>query len=123
MPTHSQMNLPPVLLANDTQDEAPRPKCTPAVASVHAAELFDEALTDARITTAEVAYLLSVSESLVRRMRSKDARERVSFAQMLLLPPAFHWALHKSMSTRYGYGRKALTDLLEAAGRIAMVIG
>jgi hypothetical protein len=95
-----------------TQDDDPD-----AVAS----ELFDTALTAAGLTTAEVAYLFKCSESVVRRMRSKDARERVSFGQMLRLPPAFHIELHRAMNRRFGFGRAALLRLLDAVGEFAAV--
>lgn len=119
----SQLNLPPSLLANGTSAEAVLPKCTPPgidAARELAAMLFDEALTTARITTSEVAYLFDVSESLVRRMRSRDARERASLVQMLLLPPAFHIAMQRAMNKRFGLGKAALLDLLDAVGRLAV---
>lgn len=114
-----QLNLPPSLLANETHEPATRPNSTQD-ADATASELFDEALKAARIETAEVAYLLGVSESVVRRMRSKDSRERVSFAQLLRLPPSFHWHLHKAMNRRFGFGQQALRDLLDTLGLIAV---
>jgi hypothetical protein len=128
-----QLNLPPGLLpketrttgtrVNHTQNDALRPERTHEEidADSMASELFDEALTAARITTAEVAYLFGCSESVVRRMRSKDARERVSFAQLLRLPPAFHIELHRVMNRRFGFGRAALLRLLDAVGDLASV--
>lgn len=120
---HRQLSLPPTLLEKQTQREPLLPKCTqPDDAHVLAAELFDAALTGAKLTSGEVAYLLGISESLVRRMRSKDARERASFVQMLRLPPAFHLELHRAMNRRFGFGRAALVQLLEAAGALALVV-
>jgi hypothetical protein len=122
-----QLNLPPAPLANRTQPDAVRPNHTrdawdPTQAHAVAAELFDEALTAAKLTSQEAAYLLSVSESLVRRMRSPNARERVSFTQMLRLPPAFHVELHRAMNRRFGFGRQALARLLDAVGDLALVL-
>jgi hypothetical protein len=88
-----------------------------------AAVLFDEALKAAHIETGEAAYLLGVSESLVRRMRSKDARERVSFVQLLCLPPAFHLELHRAMNRHYGFGRHLLARVLEDLGALALAGG
>lgn len=108
--------------ANQTQSETTLPKETHDAQSL-AAELFDEALREARIETGEVAYLLGISESLVRRMRSKDARERVSFVQMLRLPPTFHIELHRAMNRRFGFGRAALRRLLDAVGDLVVAEG
>lgn len=136
---NSQLSLPPMPVAkgtheasargNHTQEEAERPKETHAHghltaedAHAMAARIFDEALTDARITTAECAHLLGISESLVRRMRSGDARERVAFAQMLRLPPAFHIAMHRAMNRRFGFARAALSQLIDAAGALAVLV-
>lgn len=131
--SNSQLNLPPLPVVKETQQDSPRANHTPANVSrakgtqqpdadEMSAELFDTALTAASVTTAEAAFLLGISESLVRRMRSKDSRERVSFAQLLRLPPAFHLELHRAMNARYGYGRQALLDALDALGRIALVM-
>lgn len=122
MPKHSQLSLGPLPLANETQAEPARPQSTHE-ADALAADLFDGALlsADPPLSTADVAYRLDISESLVRRMRSRDARERVSYAQMLRLPPSFHLALHKLTDRHFGFGRAALRDLLDAAGRLAVV--
>lgn len=113
-----------MLRANETRESVERPKCTqPDNPDVFSAVFFDQALTNARIETPEVAHLFGVSESVVRRMRNPNARERVSFAQMLKLPPRFHFELHKVMNRRYGFGRAALAELLEAAGSLAMFAG
>lgn len=87
------------------------------------AELFDAALNDPRanLTNKEVAHLVGVSESLVQKWRTPSARTCPSFVQLLRLPPAFHLALHRSMNRRFGFGRAALVDLLEAVGSLALV--
>jgi DNA-binding transcriptional regulator LsrR (DeoR family) len=118
MPNH-QLNLPPLPLANGTQPESVRPDSTQE-ADALASVLFDQSLTRAQLTTADVAYQLKISESLVRRLRSADARERVSFAQILSLPPSFLLELTKALNARFGFGRAALLDLLDAAGRLAV---
>jgi hypothetical protein len=108
-------------LADRKQDSPVLPKCTPREkAQAIAAELFDEALTNARIETAEVAYVLDVSESLVRRWRSKDARERASYVQMLMLGPKFGIELHRATSRRFKFGRAALAQAIEALGALAL---
>lgn len=122
--SNHQLSLGPLPLADRTRDEAVRPKCTQREeASAIAAELFDRALTLAGVTTAEVAYILDVSESLVRRWRSKDARERISFVQLLMLPRKFHTALKKEWNKRDGSSREALLRLLDAAGDLAVSEG
>lgn len=90
---------------------------------VLSAQLFDEALREAKLTSQEVAHLLRVSESLVNRMRSPNYREGVSLRQMLRLPPAFHLELHRAMNRRFGFGRAMLRELLETLGCLAMVAG
>jgi hypothetical protein len=87
-----------------------------------AADLLNEAFKDAKLENKEAAFLCGVSESLVEKWRSKDQRGAPSFVQMLCLPPKFHYALHKQMNKRYGFGKAALRDLMDAAGSLAMVI-
>lgn len=110
-----------MLLSKETQADPVRPNDTHEAEAL-SARLFDEALTASQLSTADVAYLLNISESLVRRMRSRDARERVSFTQMLRLPPSFQAELHKGLCNHFGFGRQALVDLLDAAGRLAVVV-
>lgn len=117
----SQLNLPPTLLTNHSQDGAVRTNCSQGP-EVMAAQLFDGALADAKLTSKEVAALLGVSESMVNRMRSANYRERISFPQMLLLPPAFHIALHRQMNRQFGFGRAALARLLGAVEDLALVV-
>lgn len=120
---NSQLNLPPMPLVNQTQDEAVRPKYTQGDdPRAIAAEVFDSALTAANISTADVASRFRVSESLVRRMRSRDARECVSNVQMLLLPPSFHVEYFRAMNKRFGLGRALLNRLMDAAADLALVV-
>ncbi len=87
-----------------------------------AAELLNDAFQIAKLENKEAAHLCGISENLVEKWRSTNARGAPSFVQMLCLPPAFHLALHKAMNRRFGFGKQALRDLLEAAGSLAMVI-
>ena len=85
-----------------------------------AAELFSEALNAAGMTNAEVAYLLGVSESLVRKMRSKDAREGVSLIQMLKLGPVFLWHFHRGLHAKCKFGRRALAEAVQALSLVGV---
>jgi DNA-binding transcriptional regulator YiaG len=87
-----------------------------------AAELLNDAFDRAQLENKEIAHLCGVSVSLVEKWRSREARGCPSFVQMLLLPPSFHIALHRSMNERFGFARQALRDLLESAGTLAMVL-
>lgn len=97
---------------------------------VLASELFDAAMAvlehpdrkGTRLNNKDVADLCGVSESLVHKWRSSDQRACPSFAQMLCLPPAFHLELHRAMNRRFGFGRAALAQLLEAAGALALFV-
>lgn len=86
-----------------------------------AAALLDEAMENAGLTNKEVAHLCDVSVSLVEKWRSTEARGCPSFVQMLCLPPAFHLELQRAMNRRFGFGRAALMQLLEAAGSLALI--
>jgi hypothetical protein len=88
-----------------------------------AAHLLDVAFRDAGLENKDVAFFCGVSTSLVEKWRSTEQRGCPSFVQMLLLPPAFHIALHRRLNKRYGFGRSALKQLLDAAGDLAMVVG
>lgn len=105
---------------NSTQADEALPKRTQAqeLASV----LFDEALTAAKLDTVTVAELFGVSESLVRRMRSKDARERASFVQMLLLPPPFWFHLNALLNERFGLRRMLVAQLLNVTADLALAV-
>lgn len=92
--------------------------------SVHAisAALFDEALENAHLTSKDVAFLWNCSVSNVEKMRSRGMRTCPSLVQLLLLPPRFHYELHKALNRRYGYGRQALRELLDVMGTLALVV-
>lgn len=120
-----QLNLPPATVQNLSPLETSRKKVSAtdlqaiSEADRLAAELFDAALTHARISSTFVAVHLGVSESLVSRWRSPNYREQPSFSQMLRLPFSFQLGLHKAMNQRFGFGAAALRELLDAVGLVA----
>lgn len=94
-------------------------------ADVVTSRLFDEVCTAANLTNAEIAYRLSmggrtVSESLVRKMRSTTSRERVSFAQLFMLGTRFLWELHKAMHRHNQFQKQALADTVQALSLFAV---
>lgn len=91
-------------------------------ADVLASELFDHACKATGLENKDIAHLCGVSVSLVEKWRSRETRGCPSFIQMLLLPPAFHIALHRAMNQRMGFGRAALQRLMDAASDLALVI-
>lgn len=84
------------------------------------AEILNEAFEGAALDNKEIAHLCGVSVSLVEKWRSAEARGCPSFVQMLRLPFSFHWHLHKALNRRFGFGKHALAQLLEAAGMLAV---
>jgi hypothetical protein len=84
-----------------------------------AAELLNAAFDAAGLENKEIAHLCGVSVSLVEKWRSPETRGCPSFLQLLLLPPSFHWHLHKAINRHFGFGRLALIELLDAAGLVA----
>lgn len=105
----------PVL--RSSEDDATTPD------SIHeiSASLFDDACKGARLTNKEVSFLWKCSVSNVEKMRLVGTRTCPSLVQLLLLPPRFHYEFHKAMNKRYGYGRAALREVLEALGTLALV--
>lgn len=129
MTAKSQLNLPPTGLPNREQGSGLLSKSeqgpdVPPVgeADAAAARLFDEVLTAAKLSSQEVAHLLGVSESLVRKMRSPNARERVALSHLLQLPLSFHLEFHRAMNRRSGLGRQLLRGVLDALGDLAVVL-
>lgn len=119
-PHKHQLNLPPTPLQSLSQDADSRKKVSQA--DIDAAQLLDAALEAAGISSKEVSILAGVSESLVSRWRSGNYTEAPSFAQMLLMPPSFHIALHRQMNRKFGFGRAALARLLGAVEDLAMCV-
>lgn len=130
MTVKSQLNLPPTGLPNREQGttvrakQEPPPPAVPPIgeAEAAAARLFDEVLTAAQLSSQEVAHLLGVSESLVRKMRSPNARERVSLSHLLQLPLGFHLEFHRALNRRSGLGRQLLRRLLDDLSDLAVVL-
>lgn len=146
-----QLNLPPAPLTNGSRGGSKRTdRSEPDSAAIHetdgrtfrslesdtrtdrsaavalAAVLFDEALKTAKpkaIESKEVALILDVSESLVRRWRSPNYTEGPSFVQMCCLPASFHFALHKAQNKHFGFGRHVLLDAIDAFGLLAAAVG
>lgn len=87
-----------------------------------ASTLFDAAAKECGLSTPVIAQLCGVSDGLVYKWRSVNQRECPSFVQMLRLPASFHIALHRGLNKRYGFGRAALSRLLDAAGELALVV-
>lgn len=122
-----QLSLPPMPVGKTEPSDAAFRKSEQADGPLGkseqlAAELLDEAFGCAGLANKETAHLCGVSVSMVEKWRSSEARGCPSFVQLLLLPPSFHIALHKSMNKRFGFGRAAMADLLEAVGSLAMVV-
>lgn len=115
----SQLTFGPAVVATSSQPEPERTICSDP-AELQAAQLFDEALNNAGISSKEVAHLFGISRSLVDRMRSPNYRAGVSFTQMLRLPPAFHLELVRAVNRKFGFGRQALLELLDVVGRLAV---
>lgn len=105
--------------ANETHETPAR---TEQTHEADAARLFDAALTRSGVSSEEVSSLLGCSVSLVRRMRNPNARERVSFTQMLLLPPQFHIALIQELDGYFGLGRAMLARVQQAVGTLALLV-
>lgn len=87
-----------------------------------AADVLNTAFQNARLDNKEIAHLCGVSVSLVEKWRSTEARGCPSFAQLLMLPPAFHIELHRALNKRFGFGRAALNRLTDAMADLALVV-
>jgi hypothetical protein len=88
-----------------------------------AARMLDEAFTAAGLDTKEIAHLCDVTPSLVEKWRSTEQRGCPSFAQLLMLPPSFHFQLHRAMNRHYGFGRQLLARVLDDLGAVALAVG
>lgn len=116
-----QQPLPPMLLSNPEQGESVlRRSEQDEDPGALTSRLIDHALENARISNAEAAYLLGISESMVAKMRSVNSREGISFIQIVKLGPVFVWELHKAMHRKFGFGKRALGELLEAVGLVSV---
>lgn len=99
----------------------PEPLDADAAALV-ASELFDAACTQSGLITKEIAALCGVSESLVWKWRSSEARVCPSFAQLLMLPFRFHLSLIRAWNKRFGFARALLSRVVNDLG-LAMAVG
>ena len=127
MPRSIQQPLPPMELRKTEQDDpafrtSEQDESVLRKAEREASQLFDQACEMAGLENKEIAHLLGVSVSLVEKWRSTEQRGGPSFVQMLLLPTSFHFALHKVMNRRHGYGREALREIIESLGTLSMVV-
>jgi len=129
MPRSIQQALPSLELKNvslkvDLRNNVSRPvELSSEEAAILAAEVFDEALNACGIGTEQAALVIGVSKGLVSKWRSPHYRERPSYAQLLQLPPAFHLAMNRIVSRRFGFARAALAMLMDAAGDLAVAVG
>lgn len=139
MPRNVQLNLPPSLLLNRESasgvlpnQEAPsalltnREQLTVDEACALSSALVDDALTGARITNAEAAFVLEVDESMIRKMRSPNTREQMSHPQMLRLGsryPRFYVELNAALDARTGWFRQWATELMSRASTLFAMAG
>ena len=88
------------------------------------AEVFAEAMDIVpKIEPKVAAALCGVSVSMVYRWRSTEHRERPSYSQLLRLGPEFALRMNRIESRRFGHVRRALMNLMDAAGDLAMAVG
>ena len=87
-----------------------------------AAELLHEALKVAGLDNKDIAYLCGVSQSLVEKWRSTEARGCPSYAQLLCLPASFHIALFRLMNKKLGLGRALIADVLQDVSLLALAV-
>ena len=87
-----------------------------------AAQLFANALDDAKITRDEAAFLMGgISRSMVDQMCSPTVAKAPSLVQIVLLGPAFHIALIKQLDGHFGLGRVLLAQAQQALGTLAIL--
>jgi hypothetical protein len=127
----SQLALPPMHLPNGARSAAmlpnqEQPSEVPAIreqltadeADDLASQLVSDAIDAARLTNADVAFVLGISESLVRKMRSPNTRERMSHGQILKLgfhSPRFYVELTLATDARTGWLRRFAMQLQQQA--------
>lgn len=129
----SQLNLEPMEVRKPSDAEPSRRSASPAAPerrnpsepdalTIAASTLFDQALTDARITNAEAAHLMGISESLVNRMRSPNYRECVSLVQLLRCGPSVTWQFHRALHARNKFAQVALREAVQSLSLLAVGI-
>lgn len=122
---NGQRSLPPMELRDSERPQPSFRNSEQAEAALSeseqgAARIFDQAVEAAGLTNKDVAHLCGVSVSLVEKWRSTEQRGAPSFVQMLMLPPSFHWHLHRALNRRFGFGKAALSQVLEGLGMLAV---
>lgn len=122
-----QLRLPPMELRDSEQVPAAfrnseQPDQVFGKSEQNAAALLNVAFAQAGLENKDIAHLCGVSVSLVEKWRAADSRGCPSFAQLLMLPPAFHIELHRVMNKRFGFGRAALQRLTDAMADLALVV-
>lgn len=92
----------------------------------YSANVLDEALMRAGVSTPQVAEDLAIGESMVRKMRSPNNREGLSFEQFLILVsrhPRFYIEVNIAIDNRTGILRRAAMFLQQqAAAFLSMAV-
>lgn len=101
------------------QSSEPTEMTPEMVASV----VFDAAAIRFGQKNAALAITLGVSESLISRWRNPEHREVPSLVQVIALGADFQRLFVKEQSKFYGFGRKALLDLVDAVGELSVAVG
>ena len=70
-----------------------------------------------------LAITVGVSRSMVTRWRDLDAREVPNTAQIAALGEDFNRIYGKVRNRFYGFGKRALIDLLDSVGELAEAVG
>ena len=88
-----------------------------------AAVCFDEACIAAGLSNKEIAAACGIaSDSLVTRWRNHAHRELPTLVQLHKLGPEFMRLWFRGYSRRHGWGQKALLDLAEGLGAVALAM-
>lgn len=115
-----------MLRANQTQESPVRPKDTQEDPHVKASRAFYVALEQSGCTAEQAAFCLKVSDSLVRRMCSVDARETLSTTQLFVLcrdlGPRFTWEYNKAFYLEHKLATIALREAVQSLGILAIGI-
>lgn len=138
-PVNHQLALPPQEVPMREQrsavfpnQEQPQPSVTKQesltdeAADALSVAVVDEAIERSGLTNGEVAFVLKVSESMVRKMRNPSERARMSQAQFIRLAffrPSFFIAYQRAIEARTGWmSRHALEAQREATAFFAVVV-
>lgn len=127
MAQHGTPALPDLQLRNSTLKATLRRKSTHGLIEMDAEQLaavvLDEAFIAMGWTNKSIGADLHINESVVGRWRAPHAREWPSHVQMVKLGQLsngeFLRLIHRGFARRYGWGRKALLDLVSAVEDLA----